>query len=86
VFVGVRCQGGDFAAVRLTANVSGATGDVRFKWDWTDNGTFDTPLLRNPSVQHVYSDEQVVTARVGVIDATGEAATDHVAFTVPRCP
>ena len=86
VFVGVQCQGSDFAAVRLTANVSGETGAVRFRWDWTNNSSFDTPPLHSPKVQHSYSDEQVVTARVGALDSSGEMSSDTVTFTVPSCP
>ncbi len=86
LFVSATCQGGDFANVKLTAQVQGATGDVRYKWDWTNNGSFDTRALANPSVQHLYADEMTFTARVGARDSSGATAMDTVQFTTPRCP
>jgi uncharacterized protein (DUF58 family) len=86
VFVSAQCQGGDFANVKLTAQTSGSTGDVMYKWDWTNNGSFDTRALQNPSVQHLYGDELTVTARVGARDSTGATATDTIQFSTPRCP
>lgn len=85
VFVGAQCQGGDFANVRLTAVAEGATGEVRFKWDWTNNGSYDTRSLANPQVHHLYGDELIVTARVGARDATGATAQDTIQFNTPRC-
>jgi len=85
IFLDSRCQGGDFAQVKLTAQTSGATGDVFYKWDWTNNGSFDTRQLASPTVTHLYPDETTVQARVGARDATGAIAQDSVQFTTPRC-
>ena len=86
VFTSATCQGGDFANVSLTAQAAGGTGAVRYKWDFTNNGSFDTRALSNPSVQHLYGDELTITARVGARDATGAKAMDTVTFSTPRCP
>jgi hypothetical protein len=56
-----------------------------FKWDWTNDGRFDTGPLSDPTVQHRYGDEMAITARVGARDSTGAIATDVVTFTTPRC-
>ena len=85
VFVSATCQGGDFANVKLTAQVSGATGSVAYKWDWTNNGSFDTGALSDPAVQHRYGDELTVTARVGARDSSGATAMDTIQFSTPRC-
>ena len=85
VFVNAACQGGDFARVTLTAHTTGATGDVRYKWDWTNNGSFDTRVLSNPRVSHLYGDELTVTARVGARDSSGATAFATIQFSTPRC-
>jgi hypothetical protein len=64
---------------------TGATGEVRFRWDFTNNGSYDSRPMANPQVQHLYGDELTITARVGVRDATGATAQDTVQFTTPRC-
>lgn len=86
VFVNATCQGGDFAKATLTAQVTGATGSVKYKWDWTNNGSFDTGVLSNPQASHLYGDELTVTARVGARDSSGATAFDTVQFSTPRCP
>ena len=86
VFVNAVCQGGDFAKVSLTATTTGATGAVKYKWDWTNNGSFDTRILANAQVTHLYGDELTVTARVGARDSSGATAFDTVQFSTPRCP
>jgi hypothetical protein len=85
VFVNAVCQGGDFAKATLTAQTTGATGDVKYKWDWTNNGSFDTAVLSNPQATHLYGDELTVTARVGARDSSGATAFDTVTFSTPRC-
>jgi hypothetical protein len=85
VFVNAVCQGGDFARATLTAQVTGQTGDVKYKWDWTNNGSFDTRALSNPQTSHLYGDELTVTARVGARDSSGATAFDTVTFSTPRC-
>jgi len=85
IFVGATCQGGDFANVKLTAQPQGAVGDVQYKWDFTNDGTFDTPILNSPRVQHLYGDELTITARVGARDSSGATAMDTVTFSTPRC-
>ena len=84
-FVSAVCQGGDFANVKLTAASRGGSGTVQYRWDFTNNGSFDTAPSTNPAIQHLYGDELTVTARVGARDASGATAMDTITFSTPRC-
>jgi PKD domain-containing protein len=79
-----QCQGGDFVNVTLDATAQ-STSPVRFAWDFTNNGSFDTGRLRNPMVTHLYPDEVNVTARVGAGNAEGNRVADTVSFSTLRC-
>ena len=37
---------------------SSAGQPAKYRWDFTNNGTFDTALNSNPTVTHNYPDEQ----------------------------
>jgi uncharacterized protein (DUF58 family) len=78
------CVNGDIVAVTLSATVSPAQ-PAKYRWDFTNNGTFDTALNSNPRVTHNYPDERRFTARVRVVNAQGMVATDTVTFTTRRC-
>jgi uncharacterized protein (DUF58 family) len=78
------CLNGDFVRVTLSATVSPA-GPARYRWDFTNNGTFDTALNSNPTVTHTYPDERRFTARVRAVKANGAVAIDTVTFTTRRC-
>ena len=64
------CVNGDIVAVTLSATVSPAQ-PAKYRWDFTNNGTFDTALNSNPRVTHNYPDERRFTARVRVVNAQG---------------
>ena len=78
------CLNGDFVRVTLSATVSPA-GPARYRWDFTNNGTFDTALNSNPKVTHNYPDERRITARVRMVNARGMVRFDTVTFTTRRC-
>jgi uncharacterized protein (DUF58 family) len=78
------CLNGDFVRVTLSATVQ-PNQPVRYRWDFTNNGTFDTALSSNPTVTHTYPDERRFTARVRVVNARGVIAFDTVTFTTRRC-
>ena len=84
-FVDAQCLGGDVARVRLTAVATAGMGEVRFRWDFQNDGSFDSGPRVDPRVQHPYGDELNITARVGARDASGATAQDIVSFTTPRC-
>ena len=86
LFLSAQCQGGDFANVKLTAQSSGGSGAVRYRWDFTNNGSFDTAPSTNPATSHLYVDEATFTAKVGARDSSGALATDTITFSTPRCP
>ncbi|HYV26847.1 MAG TPA: PKD domain-containing protein [Candidatus Eisenbacteria bacterium] len=78
------CLNGDVVQVTLSATVSPAQ-PAKYRWDFTNNGTFDTALNSNPKVTHNYPDERRFTARVRAVNASGKVAFDTVTFTTRRC-
>jgi uncharacterized protein (DUF58 family) len=78
------CLNGDVVQVTLSATVQPA-GAAKYRWDFTNNGTLDTPLNSNPKVTHNYPDERRFTARVRAVNAQGMVAFDTVTFTTRRC-
>jgi len=78
------CLNGDVVQVTLSATVSPAQ-PAKYRWDFTNNGTFDTALSSNPKVTHNYPDERRITARVRAVKANGAVAIDTVTFTTRRC-
>jgi hypothetical protein len=80
-----QCQGGDFVNVTLSANVESSSEVLGYKWDWTNNGRFDTRVLAMPTASHRYLDEINVTARIGAKNTEGDTAFDTVSFATLRC-
>ena len=78
------CLNGDFVQVTLSATVQ-PNQPAKYRWDFTNNGTFDTTASSNPTVTHRYPDEKRITARVRAVNANGVAAIDTVTFTTKRC-
>jgi uncharacterized protein (DUF58 family) len=79
-----QCQGGDFVNVTLTATLNPPRPNVRFQWDFNNDGIFDTALSPNPTVTHLYPDEVNVTAVVKAVKGS-RSATDSVSFSTLRC-
>jgi uncharacterized protein (DUF58 family) len=79
-----QCQGGDNVSVTLTATLTPPQRNVRFSWDFNNDGIFDTAPSANPTVTTQYPDEVNVTATVKVTKGT-RSATDSVTFTTLRC-
>jgi uncharacterized protein (DUF58 family) len=79
------CQGGDFVNVTLSATLSPPQRNVRYQWDFNNDGVFDTQPSTNPTVTHAYLDETNVTAVVKVTKGT-RSATDSVTFSTLDCP
>ena len=79
-----QCQGGDFVNVTLTATLNPPQRNVRYSWDFDNDGIFDTAPSRNPTVSHLYLDEVNATATVRVTKGT-RSGTDSVSFATLRC-
>jgi uncharacterized protein (DUF58 family) len=79
-----QCQGGDFVNVTLTATLNPPAPNVRFQWDFNNDGIFDTALSSSPTVSHLYPDEVNVTAVVKAVKGR-RSATDSVTFSTLRC-
>ena len=78
------CVNGDVVAVTLSATVQ-PNQTVKYRWDFNNDGVFDTTASSNPTVTHRYPDEKRVTARVRAVNANGVKAFDTVTFTTIRC-
>lgn len=79
-----RCLSGDRVQVDLTA-IAESSSPVRYRWDFNNDGTFDTAFSRNPQVSARYPDEVNRTAVVQARNREGEIATDSVTFRTLRC-
>ena len=79
------CVNGDIVQVTLSATVQPIPRVVRYRWDFNNDGIFDTGLLMNPTVTHRYVDEAIRTARVVAVPANGVRAFDRVSFRTRRC-
>jgi uncharacterized protein (DUF58 family) len=78
------CVNGDVVAVTLSATVQ-PNQRVRYRWDFNNDGVFDTLASFNPTVTHNYRDERRITARVLAVNANGVRAVDTVTFNTRRC-
>jgi hypothetical protein len=83
---GQQCQGGDSVLVRLKADATSSIQPVAFRWDFTNNGSLDSPLRKAATITHSYPDEVTITARVVTVNAGREKAADTVRFGTLRCP
>lgn len=53
---------------------------VGFRWDFTNDGKFDTQRSTDSNVVQIYADESVFTAKVGAINKACERAQDSITF------
>lgn len=80
-----QCAGGNGVNVTLTATLSPPKPGATYKWDFDNDGVFDTQPSSNPTVTHLYPDEVGVTATVAVMKGTQVKGTDSVTFSTIRC-
>ena len=78
------CVNGDIVQVTLSATVQ-PNQRVRYRWDFNNDGVFDTGFLLSPTITHRYGDELMRTARVVAVNANGVRAFDRVTFRTRRC-
>ena len=78
------CVNGDVVAVTLSATVQ-PNQRVKYRWDFNNDGVFDTGLLLSPTITRRYGDELMRTARVVAVNANGVRAFDRVTFRTRRC-
>ncbi len=81
-----QCAGGNGVNVTLTATLSPPKSGATFKWDFDNDGVFDTQPSADPTVTHLYPDEVRVTATVAVMKGNQVKGTDSVSFSTLRCP
>ena len=56
--------------------------NLLYRWDYENDGTYDTSLSANPVTTHTYASAGSQTARLEVRDGSGAVATRTVTFTV----
>jgi uncharacterized protein (DUF58 family) len=78
------CVNRDIVQVTLSATVQ-PNQRVKYRWDFNNDGVFDTGLLLSPTITRRYGDELMRTARVVAINANGVRAFDRVSFRTRRC-
>ena len=78
------CINGDTVRVTFTANVQ-PNQQVKYRWDFNNDGVWDTVASTDPTVSRRYTDEVRRTARVRAVSASGEVAFDRVTFVTKRC-
>jgi uncharacterized protein (DUF58 family) len=78
------CVNRDIVQVTLSAAVQ-PNQRVKYRWDFNNDGVFDTGLLLSPTITRRYGDELMRTARVVAINANGVRAFDRVSFRTRRC-
>ena len=79
-----QCMGGDNVQVTLSAVVD-PDQQAKFRWDFNNDGVFDTQANTNPTVVNLYPDEETVTAAVAARNRAGETARDRISFGTLRC-
>src|SRR5437660_5635500 len=67
----------------VTFNGSSSSSDVpnatlQYRWDWTNDGTWDTNWSSTPIAAHVYGSSGLYTAALQVQDVRGSNRTTHV--------
>ena len=77
------CINGDTVRVTLSASVQ-PNQPARYRWDFNNDGVWDTAASSDPTVSHRYTDEVRRTARVRAVNANGVVAFDRVTFTTRR--
>ena len=77
-------SGSELVQVTLSAHLQ-PTGLAKYRWDFTNNGTFDTVASSSPTVTHRYPHERRITARVRAVNARGVVAFDTVTFITRNC-
>jgi hypothetical protein len=56
-----------------------------FRWDWNNDGIYDTRGNTRTTVKHEFQDQATITVGVQATSATGEIATNTVTFNTRRC-
>jgi hypothetical protein len=78
------CISGDIVQVDLSATIN-PQQPARYRWDFNNDGVFDTQFNRNPDATAFYPDETNQTAVVQAKTRNRETVTDSVTFATLRC-
>src|SRR5207248_2604306 len=64
-----------------SSSSSAPNATLQFRWDWTDDGTWDTPWSTDPIAEHAYTPAGVYTAELQVQDSLG--STNETTHPIP---
>lgn len=79
------CYGEDLF-VDMSAVHESSSEPVRFRWDFENDGRWDTPPRIDPSESTLYvGDGQEITVRVGAKNPEGDRAQDRFSFAAVDC-
>lgn len=71
----------------ITFNASGSIDPdgylIGYRWDWTNDGTWDTAWLSSPYATHSYSSTGTYVVNIEVKDNDGATDTDLTSVTIP---
>lgn len=66
---------GDAAVVDASCSVAGGEGALEYRWDWEDNGSYDTSFSSSPYARHYYPSLGIKRVRLQVRNEAGETDT-----------
>jgi hypothetical protein len=69
-------------SIQFIGNASGGTSPYQYRWDWTNDGTYDTNYSISPIASHSYSSEGPCTVKLQVKDNSNSTATDTAQVTI----
>ncbi|MDI6720820.1 MAG: PKD domain-containing protein, partial [Candidatus Aenigmarchaeota archaeon] len=72
--------------VELTASVSYGNPEIKYYWDFDNDGTFDDDPTTDNHIKHTYSSGGSHTARVKAQDKDGDESEDDVTFDFSKPP
>jgi PKD repeat protein len=68
----------DATLVRVDASATVGAGSVEMRWDWENDGVFDTPYAQETQAEHLYASPGMYTIRLEVRGATSAETTRSV--------
>jgi len=69
-------------SITFTGSASGGTSPYQYRWDWTNDGTYDTSYSSSNTASHSYSSAGSYTVKLQIKDNTGATATDAAQVTI----
>lgn len=79
-----------YVGIAITLDGSGSSttsGEITgYKWDFENDGTYDTDYLSSATTTHTYTAAGTYTVKLGIIDSNDLTATDTATVTISEAP